>query len=164
MPRNRIIYQSEALYCGPSPATGFHFASGVGSVRWNGTGDGVVKADQLGTGKATGIVQQLHRIQDINYSFTVDRTNVNQFGELAAIDRIVLAPPTVALDFSYLLNSFSNEKLLGFNVDGTGSSIRNLLNKTSDERNYYIKTVPEGVDAIGEGDTAADVIAIGTDS
>jgi len=161
MPRNRIIYQSEALYCGPSPATGFHFASGVGSVRWNGTGDGVVKADQLGTGKATGIVQQLHRIQDINYSFTVDRTNVNQFGELAAIDRIVLAPPTVALDFSYLLNSFSNEKLLGFNVDGTGSSIRNLLNKTSDERNYYIKTVPEGVDAIGEGDTAADVIAIG---
>lgn len=151
MPRNRIIYQSEALYCGASPATGFNFNSSLG------TRTGAVAFDS----GATGLIQQLHRIQDINYSFTVDRTNVNQFGELAAIDRIILAPPTVALDFSYLLNSLSNEKLLGFNVDGTGSAIRNLLNKTSDERNYFIKTVGEGVDAIGEGNTAADVIGIG---
>ena len=151
MPRNRIIYQSEALYCGASPATGFNFKSGT-SNRVNST------ADDPG---CTGLIQQLHRIQDINYSFTVDRTNVNQFGELAAIDRIILTPPTVALDFSYLLSSLANEKLLGFNVDGTGSAIRNLLNKTSDERNYFIKTVGEGVDAIGEGNTAADVIGVG---
>ena len=151
MPRNRIIYQSEALYCGASPATGFNFNSSLG------TRTGAVAFDS----GATGLIQQLHRIQDINYSFTVDRTNVNQFGELAAIDRIILAPPTVALDFSYLLNSLSNEKLLGFNVDGTGSAIRNLLNKTSDERNYFIKTVGEGLDAIGEGNTTADVIGIG---
>ena len=152
MPRNRIIYQSEALYCGASPATGFNFISQLG------TRTGATSSDSIG---ATGLIQQLHRIQDINYSFTVDRTNVNQFGELAAIDRIILTPPTVALDFSYLLSSLANEKLLGFNVDGTGSAIRNLLNKTSDERNYFIKTVGEGVDAIGESNTAADVIGVG---
>ena len=151
MPRNRIIYQSEALYCGASPATGFNFKSGT-SDRVNASGEDP---------GCSGLIQQLHRIQDINYSFTVDRTNVNQFGELAAIDRIILTPPTVALDFSYLLSSLANEKLLGFNVDGTGSAIRNLLNKTSDERNYFIKTVGEGVDAIGEGNTAADVIGVG---
>lgn len=212
MPRNRIIYQSEALYCGPSPATGFLLngvatsfsgdfvsgsvgsATGLGAGRINplavggtgfafGTGlssanqdfrnvsfANVLKANNFtglnaGVGFtgtfATSLVQQLHRIQDINYSFTVDRTNVNQFGELAAIDRIILAPPTVSLDFSYLLNSFSNEKLLGFSVDGTGSAIRNLLSKTSDERNYFIKTVAEGVDAQGEGDNVADVIGVG---
>ena len=152
MPRNRIIYQSEALYCGASPATGFNFKSGTSDR---------VNATSLDDPGCSGLIQQLHRIQDINYSFTVDRTNVNQFGELAAIDRIILTPPTVALDFSYLLSSLANEKLLGFNVDGTGSAIRNLLNKTSDERNYFIKTVGEGVDAIGEGNTAADVIGVG---
>ena len=222
MPRNRIIYQSEALYCGPSPATGFllnglgsgfsgsfvagasavgpsaagGFAPGLGAAgRINplvvgttgfalGTGTSAAHADfrtvsfanatkannftglnSAGVGFtgtfATNLMQQLHRIQDINYSFTVDRTNVNQFGELAAIDRIILAPPTVSLDFSYLLSSFSNEKILGFSVDGTGSAIRNLLSKTSDERNYFIKTVAEGVDAIGEGDNVADVIGVG---
>ena len=131
MPRNRIIYQSEALYCGASPATGFNFKSGTSNR---------VNATSLDDPGCTGLIQQLHRIQDINYSFTVDRTNVNQFGELAAIDRIILTPPTVALDFSYLLSSLANEKLLGFNVDGTGSAIRNLLNKISDERNYFIKS------------------------
>ena len=214
MPRNRIIYQSEALYCGPSPATGFMFnglttafsgnftsgdvglVTGLGEGRFNINSrlvgsTGVIVGTGLNTGDAdfrvvslvnatkannftglsagvgatgsflTPLVQQLHRIQDINYSFTVDRTNVNQFGELAAIDRIILTPPTVSLDFSYLLSSLANEKLLGFNVDGTGSAIRNLLNKTSDERNYFIKTVAEGSDAIGEGNTATDMIGVG---
>lgn len=157
MPRNRIIYQSEVLYCGPSPATGFHFKSGASNRV------GATLAGDLGSGMASGLVQQLHRVQDISYNFSVDRTDVNQFGELAAIDRVVLTPPTVSLDFSYLLNSFSNEKLLGLTVDTSGnvSAIKNLLNKTSDERNYFIKTVGEGVDAIGEGNTASDVISIG---
>lgn len=160
MPRNRIIYQSEVLYCGPSPATGFHFKSG--SSRYNPSGR-VIDSQDVGSGMASGLVQQLHRVQDISYSFSVDRTDVNQFGELAAIDRVILTPPTVSLDFSYLLNSFSNEKLLGLNVDTSGnvSAIKNLLNKTSDERNYFIKTVGEGLDAIGEGNTASDVISIG---
>ena len=33
---------------------------------------------------------------------STNRTDVNQFGELAAIDRVVLDTPTVSLDFSYL--------------------------------------------------------------
>jgi hypothetical protein len=144
MARNRIIYQSEALYAGPSPASGNHFSGG-------------------NTGN--NLVNQLQRIQSANYSFNIARQDVNQFGELAAIDRVILESPTVSLDFSYLLNSFGNEELLGFgplDTDQT-SCISGMLNKTSDERNYFIRTVSEGTDALGVGTGAAgqNVIGIG---
>lgn len=144
MPRNRIIYQSEALYAGPSPATGFHygtFTAGIG-------GSTNVPDDKA------NLVQQLQRIQTANYSFTVDRTDVNQFGQLAAIDRVILTNPTVALDFSYILANLANEKDLGFIISEDGSAsevsaISGILNGTQDERNYFIRTVPEGNDAVG---------------
>jgi hypothetical protein len=142
MARNRIIYQSEALYAGPSPATGNHFAGG-------------------NTGN--NLVNQLQRVQSANYSFNVARTDVNQFGELAAIDRVILESPTVSLDFSYLLNSLGNEELLGFSPLDTDqvSCISGILNKTTDERNYFIRTVAEGNDALGVGTGAANQNVIG---
>jgi hypothetical protein len=142
MARNRIIYQSEALYAGPSPATGNHFTAG-----------------NAGGNK----VNQLHRIQTANYSFNIARTDVNQFGELAAIDRVILESPTVSLDFSYILNSFANEELLGFGPLDTDqvSCISGILNKTADERNYFIRTVSEGTDALGVGTAGANQNVIG---
>lgn len=144
MPRNRVIYQSEAVYAGPSPATGDHFTLGN-------TGDNKVN--------------QLQRIQTANYSFNITRTDVNQFGELSTIDRVILESPTVSLDFSYLLNSLSNESVLGFAPLDTFevTCISGILNKTQDERNYFIRTVGEGQDALGVGSGVANqnVIAIG---
>jgi len=105
MPRNRVIYQSEALYVGPTPSTGY---------------------------QAEHSIKQIHRVQTCNYSFNIDRTDVNQFGELAAIDRIALDTPTVALDFSYLLANFENETNLGLVTDGSDTTIKNLLNKSAD--------------------------------
>jgi hypothetical protein len=150
--RNRIIYQSEALYAGPAPATGYHygtFTPGVG---------GSTNVPDAGA----NLVEQLQRIQTANYSFTVDRTDVNQFGQLAAIDRVILTNPTVALDFSYILANLINEKNLGFTIATAGSTqdvsaISGFLNGTEDERNYFIRTVPEGSDAVG-----FDNIASGT--
>lgn len=163
MPRNRIIYQSEALYAGPSPATGFHYqlANGVKTNDANVAG---------GWPSASGnLVKQLQRIQTANYSFTVDRTDVNQFGQLAAIDRVILTNPTVSLDFSYINANLSNESILGLtvvsgNTDSTTSAISGFLNKTTDERNYFIRTAPEGTDAIGYVDGTSGnngVIGIG---
>lgn len=156
MPRNRIIYQSEALYAGPSPATGFHLTSGASNVPWAGP-----------TGNS--LVNQLQRVQTANYSFTVDRTDINQFGQLAAIDRVILTNPTVSLDFSYILANLSNESDLGFTLNKSGdtnevSAISGFLNGTSDERNYFIRTVPEGNDAVNFSDSTATnngVIGIG---
>ena len=145
MARNRIIYQSEALYVGPSPATGNHFSSG---------------------NSGANLVQQLQRVQTANYSFTVDRTDVNQFGQLAAIDRVILTSPTVALDFSYILANLSNENDLGLTVSTSGSTaavsaISGILNKTQDEKNYFIKTTPEGTDAVGNTATGSTIGVIG---
>jgi hypothetical protein len=101
--------------------------------------------------------KQIQRVQNANYSFSIERQDVNQFGELAAIDRIILTSPTVSLDFQYLVANMVNETNLGFHVSGSGtwkSCISGILNGTTDEKCYYIRTVAEGSDA--GGDTAVD--------
>ena len=150
MPRNRIIYQSEAVYAGPSPATGFHLEQTTTST-W--TGVNAITTTLNGRSK----VNQLQRVQTANYSFNITRQDVNQFGELAAIDRVILESPTVSLDTSYILGSLENEDILGFSMTPSGSTavfaaLSGFLNKESDERNYFIKTVPEGNDALGDSD------------
>jgi hypothetical protein len=156
MARNRVIYQSEALYVGPSPAVSGYFtdktlhvpdgyvgyaADALIGAAWDAGGDLHPSGNQI---------RQLHRIQTANYSFNIPRTDINQFGELAAIDRVVMDTPTVALDFSYILATMENEQNLGFVTDGHASCISGILNKTSDEKNYFIKTVGEGRDAVGD--------------
>jgi hypothetical protein len=133
MPRNRINYQTQALYAGPSPGTGQFFSSGNSGVN---------------------LINQLHRIQSAGYSFSINHTDVNQFSELAAKDRIITESPTVSLNFSYLLANFYNESKLGFNVDGAVSCISGILSKTEDERNYFIRVVEEGQDALANTNSA----------
>jgi len=131
MARNRVIYQSEALYVGPTDTS----------------------ANQKGCNIAHGqsAIKQIQRVQSANYSFNLERQDVNQFGELASIDRVILSAPTVSLDFSYLVANLYNESGLGFTVLDSDHSdyiscISGILNKTSDEKNYFIKTVKEGAD------------------
>ena len=81
MARNRVIYQSEALYV---------------SKNINSTG--------------SGDHRQLARVQSANYNFNIARQDVNQFGQLARIDALVLKSPTVALDFSYYPPDGFNER------------------------------------------------------
>ena len=159
MPRNRIIYQSEALYAGPAPATGYHY----------GTFKAGIGGDSNSINESSSLVRQLQRIQTANYSFNVERTDLNQFGQLAAIDRVILNAPTVSLDFSYLLGNLSNESILGLtiasgNSDSLVPAISGFLNKTSDERNYFIRTTSEGTDAVSNTDLSSGnngVIGIG---
>lgn len=139
MARNRVIYQSEVVYAGPSPATGAQWSATTAPTANSGTYN----------------VRQLTRIQSANCGTNVALRDVNQFGELAAIDRVLVESPTVNLDFTYLQNSFYNEYALGFTVSsGVGSNtscIAGILNKTEDERNYWIKIVREGEDANANG-------------
>ena len=168
MAKNRIIYQSEALYAGPSPATGYHMGqTTVAAIAPTGV-DSISDATAV---MGVSFVNQLQRIQTANYSFNITRQDVNQFGELAAIDRVILESPTVSLDFSYILGSLVNEHNMGFFVTNSGnatdvrSALSGILNKTEDERNYFIKTVGEGSDALGGSDVATtsppSVIGIG---
>lgn len=116
MARKRVIYQSEALFVGP-------------------------------TGAASNPVQ-LNRIQTANYGFEVTRQDINQYGNLAALDRIILEQPTVNLDYSYYLNSGENEKNIGLTLSTTKSAFADILSGVDTNiKNYYILVSPEGTDA-----------------
>ncbi len=121
--RKRVIYQSEALFVGPS-------------------GGGVA-----------GSHPQINRVQSANYSFEIARTDINEFGKLARIDSIIVEQPTVSLDFSYFQTDGVNEANLGLNVSASNatatSALANLLDGTQDVKNYYVYVSAEGKDAQG---------------
>ena len=128
--RNRVIYQSEAVYT-------------------------TVNAGISGNQCAPQAVKDLQRVQSANYSFNINRTDVNQFGQLGAIDRIITESPSVSFDSSYLLANMANEARLGFYVTPSGadgpfrSCITNLTDSTNNayQRNFYILNAKEGRDA-----------------
>ena len=102
-------------------------------------------------------VKQLHRVQSANYSFSINRQDVNQFGQLSRIDSVAIDPPTVSLDFSYYLRNGLNEKLLGLNIDtkdnlDLGAALNFVKTDKQEEdssgRNFFILTTPQGTDAV----------------
>ena len=143
MSQNRIIYQSEAVY---------------------------VSKNEISTSENDH--KQLKRIQNVDYSFNIPREYINQYGQLGAIDAIVIASPTVSLNFSYYLTNLDNEANLGFyikrrsaiytgsnglitteengNLSGycTNQESNFITNKLTQESgaNYFIATSREGVD------------------
>jgi hypothetical protein len=144
MPRNRTIYNVLSLYASQVAATGMQ--TGINTVR------------------------QLSRVQSFDEDFTRNFTDVNQFGNLAAIDRVEVEAPDVTASFSYYLTDGLNERLLGLTVPTSGgggfvggqtSIISGLLSKATDEKNYYLLIADEGNDAAGYALTRTGVIGIG---
>jgi hypothetical protein len=141
MPRNRTIYNVLALYASQVPPTGQQ------------------------TGQFS--IQQLSRVQSFDEDFSRAFTDVNQFGNLAAVDRVEVEAPTVNASFSYYLTDGLNERLIGLSSATTGwgsnsSAISGLLNKATDEKNYYLLIADEGNDAAGYSrPSRSGVIAIG---
>jgi hypothetical protein len=122
--RNRVIYQSEALF--------------------------TKKIDQQAS---IGQADQLLRVQDISHGVELNRVDVNEFGQLAAIERKIIEPPTVSLDFSYYIHGGRNEKLLGLNnstsrEDNTTGLVQALSGWLIKDpgQNYFISVVDEGLD------------------
>ena len=126
MARNRTIYANEVLMVSPS-------ATGLQSLNYD--------------GGPRSLLRQIKRTQSINYSWNINRSDVNQYGNLARIDTVVLEPPTVNLDFTYLLTDGKNEHLLGFdNTEGSDFLHKDFMSDV-DGRNFYIYTTEEGKDA-----------------
>lgn len=132
MSRNRVIYQSESLYV----------SKDVDSI-------------------ASGDHHELIRVQSANYGFTINRQDVNQYGNLARIDSLVLESPTVNFDFSYYLTDGLNEKALGFDVTESAQFVSGFL-ETNSGRNFYILTSDEGSDSTTmEGGDPYSLIGLG---
>lgn len=126
--RNRVIYQSQALFAAPT-----------------------------GTTMITSADHNLRRVQSCNYNFSITRQDINQYGELAAIDRLILQEPTVAVDLSYYFEPTGfNEGHLGFRtnaVTGTSTVADHMLDyiissgANYDQKNVYVLVSDAGVDA-----------------
>jgi hypothetical protein len=150
MARNRVIYQSQALFIAPT-STGAQVAKIGGSAGSYGPGT----LSELAAG--TSLLKKLDRVQSCNFNFTINRQDINEFGKLARLDSIVMESPTVGLDFSYYVTDGLNERLLGFNVTG-GTDNTSAVNSAQaisglladlEGNNYYILTVQEGEDVVG---------------
>lgn len=158
MARNRVIYQSEGLYVGPTSGEGHN------ENLDNGTANSVTR-----TGLSPA---QLTRIQSINYGFDIPRQDVNQFGQLARIDQVILEQPTVDLDFSYYTETGFNEKQLGFYVGGDKGALAHFISGNIGKvpttptynvpgSNFYIRTDTEGTDLNTSTTDASNETVIG---
>ena len=150
MARNRVIYQSQALFIAPS-STGCQ----VSGKTQTSEPFGPAALTDLSAG--SGLLKKLDRVQNCNFNFTINRQDINEFGKLARLDSIVMESPTVGLDFSYYVTDGLNERLMGFNMYhttdatntvATAQSISGLLGDLQGN-NYYILTVQEGEDVVG---------------
>jgi len=136
-------------------------SGGTPTVAANARNRVIYQSEALGVRGGSDSPVALRRVQSINYSFSVGRTDVNQFGELAAIDRIILEQPTVTMDFSYILHGLTNESSLGFDVVGSNSCITNILDNTQDKKDYFVALAAEGEDAATAGaDTVTSQIEV----
>ena len=101
-------------------------------------------------GTTTQPSHNIQRVQSVNYSFTVPRTDVNQFGTLGQIERVITEVPTVNLDFSYHMNGIANEaKLLGDGSNGASNGfLRDINRSASDyyEMDFKVGLTDEGID------------------
>lgn len=142
MPRNRVIYNTQALYVSQ------------------------VKADEMQTDP--GEILQLSRVQTFDEDFSRNFIDINQYGNLSSVNRLEVESPTVTASFSYYLTDGFNEKKIGLNVYPIGTSSSNLrtcisgfLTKETDEKNYYLLITDEGNDAAGYIGNNSGVIGIG---
>lgn len=154
MARNRVIYQSQALFIAPS-STGVQ-VSGTTGPQSNQAGTPFTASTTGDLAGGISLLKKMDRIQSCNFNFTINRQDINEFGKLARIDSIVMEAPTVGLDFSYYVTDGYNERLMGFNITGvTDTNIANGAQSISglladlQGNNYYILTVDEGEDVVG---------------
>lgn len=142
----RTIFQQSNIFVGPAgqsglSATGQFFSSGSTGLNFIG---------------------QLGRVQSIDLSVGLNRTDINEFGQLQRINSVILTPPSFTLNFSYFPTDGQNENVMGFSAKGNASFISGILSKTSDSKNYFVSYAPPGYDDDGLiTNTTRDVAAIG---
>lgn len=134
MADKRILPAALALFVGPTPATG---------------------------AQASGDMLQIHRVQSIGYDFNRQLEDVLQAGSYAPIDRIENNLPQIPLNATYLATNVRNESGIGLYVGGDQTALRDILNDTEREKNYYVRIVPDGNGAANYTGIDGAVVAFG---
>lgn len=135
MSTTRVYYQVLGCAIGPSPATGYQFATGFNNV-------------YTGANSGTNLIQQLQRVQSVTDDFALNRTNIGQLGQVSILSQEIIDAPTVNAGGSYYVADLSNERVLGLYVSGDQAALTNILNKTQAEKNMWIAVAPQGSDLV----------------
>jgi len=107
MKKNRVIYNSQAVYIGPSPASGYHFINDVGELN-NQTNFAANNYN---------LIKRINGITNFDYNITLPREEFKQLGKSKIADNTIINNPTVEVNFEYYLNGITNEARMGFNVN-----------------------------------------------
>ncbi len=134
MADKRILYAAQALWVGPTPSTGT---------------------------QPSGSILQIHRVQSVGYDFTRQLENIQQFGQFAPIDVIEQQLPTVSLNASYLSTNVYNESGIGLYVGGDQTALKNILNDTQRDKNYFLRVTTDGNSAVGYTGIDGAVVSFG---
>lgn len=131
---NRIIYPVQAVFVGPSPATGV---------------------------QASGSLLQVLRTQTVSHDWSVQRESIYELGQYGAIARAIVKPPTVSSEIGWISTSAINESGLGLYIGGDVSALKYLMDGTQLTKNYFIRVVPEGQSAAGYTGIDGSVVGLG---
>ena len=154
MSRNRVTYQTQALYTGPAPSTGLHFMDSYGSFS-----NDIAKM-ATGSPELNNLVQQINRVNTFSFEFESQRTNIQKLGRQALVDQPTIEPPSINLSFTWMQSNLRNEARLGFKTNFpkfydpfsgqpfyTNNFSVNLLEGFSNEvRSHHAKTAPINID------------------
>src|SRR6266542_42112 len=101
MTRTRNIFQVEALFVGPSPASGMNHLTTDGVLNNN------LNIGTFGTPNFN-LIQNIPRVQSVSYSVLVERHDIAELGKRSNIHRRI-RPTPITLNFEYLQNSILPE-------------------------------------------------------
>lgn len=175
MSRVRILSNTQALFVGPAPSSGYHFLTHNG-VPTGITSFSIVSGDAVFPNGAHNAIKQINGLSELSYGIATDRSDIKELGRKSNIDRAHINHPEINLDFSYYGLDLRNEIRLGFNVNfptgvnltpffsenlkvplisgfttrATGSAYPNQSvwpHRDRDKRNFFVSIGPEGVDA-----------------
>lgn len=136
-PRTRLIFQNLDLYVGPAALSGTTATGGLYSTS--------VWGNLLSGPSGNNLIAELQHVQSATLNVSINRTDVNIFGQLNRIDQIIISPPTITLDYTYFPSDGYNEMMIGLDIGGQ-SFLSGILTKVSDSKNYFIAISQQGVD------------------
>lgn len=148
--RYRIHYPDDSIYVGPSPASGYHFSLNGILVSTN---DLSVISGELGVSgiedsNVNNLVKNIYRAQSYYYNISQNIQPVGSYGTTGPLGYLRSSSSDIEFGFDYYINNFQNEYEFGLSINSDKSILSDIMSKTSDGVNFFIKTVQEGQESL----------------
>lgn len=162
--RYRIHYPDDSIYCGPSPASGYHYSLNGIPVSTNDLSviSGELNVSGIEDSNINNLVKNIYRVQGYYYNIQQGVEPIGGYGTMGPLGYTRSAPTNIEFGFDYLINNFQNEYEFGLSIDTGKSVISDIFRKEKDGLNFFVKTTQEGQESLYDmSNTNADVVSFG---